>query len=84
MFALFKTKVEKNESHLKNLILMARSESDINKPELEVIFQIGLERGFSESKIKELLSTEKKFSLHIPENDADRFDQLYDQTLPNE
>ena len=80
MFSIFKSSVEKNESHLKNLILMAKSDNDMDKSEIEVIFKIGIERGMDEEKIKEYLSSTQKGDLHIPDNDHDRFDQLYDLT----
>ena len=50
-------KEEQNEAHLKNLILMARSDNDIDKSEIEVIFKIGLDRGIAEHRVKELLSS---------------------------
>lgn len=74
-------KEEQNESHLKNLILMARSDNDMDKSEVEVIFKIGLERGISEVRVKELLSSTQRNELVVPEHDHDRFDQLYDLTL---
>lgn len=80
MFSLFKTKEEKNESHLKNLILMARSDNDIDTNEVQEIFKIGLERGFSEEEVKGFLTQKGRNELIIPENDTERFEQLYDLT----
>jgi tellurite resistance protein len=82
MISIFGTnKGEQNESHLKNLILMARSDNDIDKSEVEVIFKIGLERGIPESRVKELLSSKERNELVVPEHDSERFEQLYDLTM---
>ncbi len=80
MLSFLKSKVERNESHLRNLILMAKSDNDIDKTELEVIFGIGKERGFSDGQIKEFLIDSNRRELYIPDNDLERFDQLYDLT----
>ena len=74
-------KEEQNESHLKNLILMARSDNDIDKSEVEVIFKIGLDRGIGEARVKELLVSKDRIELVVPELDSERFEQLYDLTM---
>ncbi len=82
MISLFGSKkVAQNESHLKNLILMARSDNSIDQSEVEVIIKIGKERGFSEVEIKDFLTSSEKNKLIIPEGDQEKFDQLYDLTL---
>ncbi len=82
MISIFRgNKEEQNESHLKNLILMARSDNDIDKSEVEVIFKIGLDRGITEERVKELLSSKVRSELVVPEHDHERFDQIYDLTM---
>ncbi len=73
-------KEAQNESHLKNLILMARSDNDIDKSEVDVIMKIGKERGFTEVQIKDMLKSNERTDLITPENDNERFEQLYDLT----
>lgn len=74
-------KKKQNEAHLKNLILMALSDHNIDKSEVEVIYQIGLDRGILPERIKELLISKERSSLIVPANDYDRFEQLYDLTI---
>ena len=76
-----KSKYQQNEAHLQNLILMAKSDHSIDQSELVVIYKIGINRNFTEGEIKELLRCHKKTKLIIPENNQDKFEQLYDLTL---
>jgi uncharacterized membrane protein YebE (DUF533 family) len=76
-----KNKFAQNEAHLRNLILMAKSDNSIDQSELEVIYKIGLHRNFTEDEIKDLLRSNDRQKLIIPENDQDKFEQLYDLTL---
>ena len=76
-----KSKFAQNEAHLRNLILMAKSDNSIDQSELEVIYEIGLRRGFTENEIKDLLRNNDRQKLIVPENDQDKFEQLYDLTL---
>ena len=74
------SKEAQNEAHLRNLILMARSDNDIDKSEVDVIVNIGIDRGFTEGQIKKMLKNNDRSELFIPDNDHERFDQLYDLT----
>ena len=74
------SKEAQNEAYLRNLILMARSDNDIDKSEVNVIVKIGIERGFTEGQIKKMLENDKRNELFVPDNDHERFDQLYDLT----
>ena len=47
-------KIESDESHVRNLILMAKADNSIDKSELEVIFTVGKQRGFSKEEVIEL------------------------------
>ena len=81
MFSIFApTKEVQNESHMKNLIMMARSDNSIDKSEVDVIMTIGEERGLRKKWIKELLTSSDKAKIIQPETQRDMFDQLYDLT----
>jgi hypothetical protein len=60
---------------------MAKSDHSIDQSELEVTYKIGLHRNFTESEIKDLLRNNDRHKLIIPENDQDKFEQLYDLIL---
>lgn len=81
MFSIFSSnKEELNEAHMKNLIMMARSDNSIDKTEVDVIMQIGEERGLTKSRIKELLTSSEKAKIVPPDSQRGMFDQLFDLT----
>lgn len=81
MFSIFSTSKEvQNESHMKNLIMMARSDNSIDKTEVDVIMQIGEERGLSKARVKELLTSKDKAKIIPPDSPRDMFEQLFDLT----
>ena len=56
-----------NESQMKNLIMMARSDNSIDKTEVDVIMTIGEEQGLTKKRIKELLTSNDKAKIIQPE-----------------
>lgn len=75
------TKESVNESHMRNLILMAKSDNSIDESEVEVIINIGLERGFTQKQIKDMIRNNHDPQIIKPEGDREMFEQLYDLTL---
>jgi uncharacterized membrane protein YebE (DUF533 family) len=74
-------KIAIDESHMRNLIMMARSDDNIDKREVETILRIGKERGFTENQVKDFLrSDETSLKLISPESNLEKFEQLYDLT----
>jgi len=72
------TKMESDESHVRNLILMAKSDNSIDKSELEVIFKIGKERGFSQEEVKDFIKDNKRTGLVRPDTVLEKYEQLFD------
>lgn len=70
-----------NESHIRNLILMAKSDDHVDDTELEIIFKIGKERGFTEQEINYFLKDETSFKIIQPKEIEECFEQLYDLAL---
>ena len=56
-----------NESHIRNLILMAKSDNYIDHRELDVIYTIGEEKGFSREEIEYFLIDDSQFELIQPQ-----------------
>lgn len=79
MLSIFQSKkVQEQESHIRNLILMANSDNSISKSEVETIFQIGIEQGISQNKIKEILRDRTEREIYIPETPHEKFEHLND------
>lgn len=81
MLSFFSSKaVVQNESHMKNLILMAKSDNSIDKTEVDVIMTIGVERGFTRQQVREFIKNTDKANIIQPETPRGMFEQLYDLT----
>ena len=57
---------------------MANSDNNISKSEVEVIFNIGIEKGISQSKIKDILRDSTERELYIPESNHEKFEHVLD------
>ena len=79
MLSFFGNKAEaQNESHMKNLILMAKSDNSIDQTEVAVIMDIGVERGFTRAQIREFIKNTDKAKIVQPDSSKGMFEQLYD------
>ena len=74
-------KIESDESHVRNLILMAKSDNSIDKSELEVIFKVGKERGFAREEVVNFIKDNKRTGLIKPDAVIEKFEQLHDLVL---
>jgi tellurite resistance protein len=77
---LFETKKTKNlKSHLANLVAIANSDGDFSVAEKRLIFDIGVKNGLSIDEVKKIIKSDSKaIEFKVPDNDAERFDELYD------
>jgi hypothetical protein len=77
---LFETKKTKNlKSHLANLVAIANSDGNFSIAEKRLIFDIGVKNGLSINDVKKIIKSDgKSIEFKAPENDSDRFDELYD------
>lgn len=80
MLTIFESKkVKAEKSHLRNLILLANADGELSKTEADVIFKIGESRGLKKEEITVLFEEElKKESILVPDNDTERFNQIFD------
>ncbi|MCP4520832.1 MAG: TerB family tellurite resistance protein [Cytophagales bacterium] len=71
-----------NESHIKNLIMMAQSDDHVDQSEIDIICSIAKNRGISEEKVKELIASgDTDFEISKPDTIDECFEQLYDLAL---
>ena len=79
MFGFFESEeTKKVKSHLTNLAALAKADGQMDAAELEFIISIGTRHGMRESDVRNLLSSSKKVEPNLPDNDSDRFDQIFD------
>jgi hypothetical protein len=77
---LFETKKTKNlKSHLANLVAIANSDGNFSVAEKRLIFDIGVKNGLSIDEVKKIIKSDgNSIEFKTPDNDSDRFDELYD------
>ena len=76
LFATKKTKAHKN--HIMNLVQLAKADGKISKSESGLLIKIGERNGVSAEEVFEMVDSSDDFFYKKPENDEQRFDQLYD------
>lgn len=66
------------KAHLKNLVALAKVDNFIAKTERELIYRIGERNGLSEESVENIIEETSTSEAHIPLNDSERFDDLFD------
>lgn len=66
------------KAHLKNLVALAKVDDFIAKTERELIYRIGERNGLSEESVEDIIEETSTSEAHIPLNDSERFDDLFD------
>jgi hypothetical protein len=76
---LFESKKTKGiKSQIANLVAIAQLDGDFSHAEKKLIFEIGERNGISKERVKEIIKSEDPIKFKMPENDALRFDRLYE------
>jgi len=79
MFSLFESEETKRlKSHIINLGALAKIDGHLDAAEMEHIISIGKRKGMKPQDVRELLADNGNIKLTMPNNDVDRFDQIYD------
>lgn len=72
------TKSRKPNSHLKNLVALAKLDNNVTQEEFDFLIKVAQRVGIKESEIKDMLSRTTSVKVSKPENDASRFILLFD------
>ncbi|MDB5272178.1 MAG: hypothetical protein JWO58_545 [Chitinophagaceae bacterium] len=76
---LFESKKTKGiKSQIANLVAIAQLDGDFSHAEKKLIFEIGERNGISKERVKEIIKSDSPIKFKTPENDALRFDRLYE------
>ena len=79
MFKFFESEEKKViKSHIRHLVRLAKADGLFHKDELAYIKKVGHGNGLSDSEIKEIIENPTSVNIVIPDNDDDRFDQIFD------
>jgi uncharacterized membrane protein YebE (DUF533 family) len=79
MFNFFENEqTRKLRNHLLNLGELAKVDGHLDASELNYIIAIGQRNGFKPDEVKNLIANSGANHFHLPDNDSERFDQIYD------
>ena len=79
MFNLFESEqTKKLKSHLMNLGALAKVDGHIDTAEMNYIITIGKKNGMRPEDVRTIIANSESTKLELPNNDSERFDQIYD------
>ena len=79
MFSFFENEqVKRVKNHIMNLGALAKVDGHIDQTELNYIISIGQKNGMKPDEVKSLIANSGTIKQIVPENDSERFDQIYD------
>ncbi|HEY4653347.1 MAG TPA: TerB family tellurite resistance protein [Cyclobacteriaceae bacterium] len=68
-------------NHIKNLLALAKADGNIHEKEVQLLFKIGKRYGLKKRQVQELIDSNEKFSIVVPDNHHDKMNVLYDLIL---
>ena len=66
------------KNHLRNIIALAKSDGELHKDEVKLIYKLGHKYGLKDRQIERLITGKKELELNVPETFDEKMDQLYD------
>ncbi|UYZ63737.1 tellurite resistance TerB family protein [Hymenobacter weizhouensis] len=79
MFGFFENEqTKKLKSHIVNLAALAKADGHIDEREMNFIVAVGQKNGMRAAEVRSLVGNTSSVKLVIPDNDSERFDQIFD------
>ncbi|MBC6989473.1 MULTISPECIES: tellurite resistance TerB family protein [Hymenobacter] len=79
MFGFFENEqTKKVKSHLMNLAALAKADGHIDEREMSFIVAVGKKNGMRADEVRSIVANTGGTKMLIPENDSERFDQIFD------
>lgn len=79
MFNFFENdQLKRVKNHIMNLGALAKVDGHIDATELNYIITVGQKNGMKPEEVKSLIANSGKVKQILPDNDSERFDQIYD------
>jgi uncharacterized membrane protein YebE (DUF533 family) len=69
------------KNHIKNLLALAKSDGFMHPKEELLLYKIGRRYGLKDRQVKELIESDEKYVINIPDNHNDKMNLLYDLIL---
>jgi uncharacterized membrane protein YebE (DUF533 family) len=79
MFGFFENEqTKKVKSHLMNLAALAKADGHIDEREMNFIVAVGKKNGMRADDVRSIVANSGGVNLILPDNDSERFDQIFD------
>lgn len=79
MFSFFESKEKKYvKSHIRHLVRLAKADGLLHRDEVKFIKDVGKKNGLQDAEIKEIIENPTSVNISVPDNDSERFDQIFD------
>lgn len=72
---------KKTMSHIRNLIALAYADGKFTDDEKMYIAMVAEESGINKEEFKKIVQNPEKIKFHVPKNDEDKIEELYDLIL---
>ncbi len=69
------------KNHIKNLLALAKADGFVHEKEQKMLFKIGKRYGLKDRQVHELMASDEKFTVNVPDNFNDQMNVLYDLML---
>jgi len=66
------------KSHIKNLLALAKADGYVHAKEQKMLLKIGKRLGLKDRQVKELMDSDEKFTVIVPDNFHDKMNVLFD------
>lgn len=79
MFGFFENEqTKKVKSHIVNLAALAKADGHIDEREMNFIVAVGKKNGMRPTEVRNVVANSGSVNLLLPDNDSERFDQIFD------
>ncbi|MBD2716252.1 TerB family tellurite resistance protein [Microvirga sp. STR05] len=79
MFGFFENEqTRKIRSHIQNLAALAKADGHLDEREMSFIVAVGKKNGMRADEIRNIVASSSTNRLVVPDNDSERFDQIFD------
>jgi uncharacterized membrane protein YebE (DUF533 family) len=69
------------KNHIKNLLALAKVDGHMHEKEEELLYKIGRRYGLKDRQVQQLVESDERYELNVPDNHNDKMNLLYDLVL---
>jgi uncharacterized membrane protein YebE (DUF533 family) len=69
------------KNHIKNLLALSKADGFIHEKEKLMLFKIGKRYGLKDRQVQQMMDSDERFTVNVPDNHNDKMNVLYDLML---